>query len=510
MLNKYARAFFTRVLTPFAALLLRRGVSPDAVTLVGTAGVMAGALVFYPVGQFFWGTVVITLFVFSDLVDGNMARQLGRSSRWGAFLDSTLDRVADAADLRRPRACGTRAGGDDLVLCAVTIFCLASGQVVSYTKARGESIGLPVNVNGLVERVRAAGDHAGAGGSLGLAGHFRRPPHRRTAADRPVGGRSRQPGHPRSSGWSRCAGSPLSRSGGGTEDGRRSGRPWRRPGGNRGGGAGEDHLSALRDRLTDSLYGLGWAGVKKLPEPAAAALGRQVADTAWRRRGKGVRGWRPTWPGWCPTPTPARLRRALTRRACAPTCATGWSPSGCPPGARSASATASTSRTCTTSPTALASGRGVILALPHMGNWDLAGAWGHHRRWRRPFTTVAERLKPETLYDRFVAYRESLGMEVLPHSGGVRVRHAGAAAAGRRPGLPGRRPRPVRRRASRSTFFGEATRMPAGPALLAQQTGALLLPVTLWYDDSPRDAGPGPPAGRGARDEGRGPSGRRP
>ncbi|MFD7922740.1 phosphatidylinositol phosphate synthase [Streptomyces sp. NPDC059740] len=151
MLNKYARAFFTRVLTPFAALLIRLGVSPDAVTLIGTGGVVAGALVFYPMGQFFWGTVVITLFVFSDLVDGNMARQLGRSSRWGAFLDSTLDRVADAA-IFGGLALWYAGRGDSLTLCAVTIFCLASGQVVSYTKARGESIGLPVNVNGLVER----------------------------------------------------------------------------------------------------------------------------------------------------------------------------------------------------------------------------------------------------------------------------------------------------------------------------------------------------------------------
>ncbi|MCC3772381.1 phosphatidylinositol phosphate synthase [Streptomyces sp. UNOC14_S4] len=151
MLNKYARAFFTRVLTPFAALLIRLGVSPDAVTLVGTGGVIAGALAFYPRGEFFWGTVVITLFVFSDLVDGNMARQLGRSSRWGAFLDSTLDRVADAA-IFGGLALWYAGRGDSLTLCAVTIFCLASGQVVSYTKARGESIGLPVNVNGLVER----------------------------------------------------------------------------------------------------------------------------------------------------------------------------------------------------------------------------------------------------------------------------------------------------------------------------------------------------------------------
>lgn len=151
MLNKYARAFFTRVLTPFAALLLRMRVSPDAVTVIGTAGVTAGALAFYPHGEFFWGTVIITLFVFSDMVDGNMARQLGISSRWGAFLDSTLDRVADAA-VFAGLALWYAGRGDDQLMCAVALFCLASGQVVSYTKARGESIGLPVRVNGLIER----------------------------------------------------------------------------------------------------------------------------------------------------------------------------------------------------------------------------------------------------------------------------------------------------------------------------------------------------------------------
>ncbi|MFI5531155.1 phosphatidylinositol phosphate synthase [Kitasatospora sp. NPDC051853] len=151
MLNKYARAFFTRVLTPFAAMLLRWGVSPDAVTLIGTAGSVAGALVFFPRGEFFWGTITITLFIFSDLVDGNMARQANSSSRWGAFLDSTLDRVADAA-IFGGLALWYSGHGDSNVLCAVAVFCLASGQVVSYTKARGESLGFPVNVNGLVER----------------------------------------------------------------------------------------------------------------------------------------------------------------------------------------------------------------------------------------------------------------------------------------------------------------------------------------------------------------------
>lgn len=167
MLNKYARAFFTRVLTPFAAFLLRRGVSPDAVTLIGTAGVVAGALVFFPRGEFFWGTITITLFVFSDLVDGNMARQAGTSSRWGAFLDSTLDRVADAA-IFGGLALWYAGSGNDNVLCAVAIFCLASGQVVSYTKARGESIGLPVAVNGLIERAERLVISLVAAGLAGL------------------------------------------------------------------------------------------------------------------------------------------------------------------------------------------------------------------------------------------------------------------------------------------------------------------------------------------------------
>lgn len=151
MLNKYARAVVTRVLTPFAALLLRLRVSPDAVTLVGTVGVAVGALAFYPRGEFFWGTVVITLFVFSDLIDGTMARQAGISSRWGAFLDSTLDRVGDAA-IFAGLALWYAGDGDDPTMVAVVLFCLASGQIVSYTKARGEGMGLPVRVNGLVER----------------------------------------------------------------------------------------------------------------------------------------------------------------------------------------------------------------------------------------------------------------------------------------------------------------------------------------------------------------------
>jgi CDP-diacylglycerol---glycerol-3-phosphate 3-phosphatidyltransferase len=150
MLNRFARALFTRIFTPVARLLLRLGVSPDVVTIVGTLGVCVGALAFYPRHEFFWGTVVITLFVFSDTVDGVMARLSERSSTWGAYLDSTLDRVGDAAVF----------GGLVLYyatvpakfyMCVLAFACLALGSVVSYAKARAEGLGMTANV-GIAER----------------------------------------------------------------------------------------------------------------------------------------------------------------------------------------------------------------------------------------------------------------------------------------------------------------------------------------------------------------------
>ncbi|GGZ08339.1 lipid A biosynthesis lauroyl acyltransferase [Streptomyces poonensis] len=132
---------------------------------------------------------------------------------------------------------------------------------------------------------------------------------------------------------------------------------------------------------------------------------------------------------------------------------------------------------------ALAAGKGAVIALPHLANWDLAGAWVTTQL-KTPFTTVAERLKPETLYDRFVAYRESLGMEVLPHTGGSafgtlarRLRDGGLVCLVA--------DRDLSASGVEVDFFGETARMPAGPAMLAQHTGAALLPVTLRYDDSP-------------------------
>ena len=150
MLNRFARALFTRILTPTAAFLVRRGVSPDVVTLVGTLGVVVGALVFYPMHEFFWGTVFITCFVFSDLIDGTMARMSERSSRWGAWLDSTLDRVGDAA-VFGGLAMWFAGDGDSLLMVGLCIYCLSTGGIVSYARARAEGLGMTANV-GVTER----------------------------------------------------------------------------------------------------------------------------------------------------------------------------------------------------------------------------------------------------------------------------------------------------------------------------------------------------------------------
>lgn len=150
MLNKYARALFTKIFTPVARLLLKLGISPDVVTVVGTLGVCAGALAFYPRHEFFWGTIVITLFVFSDTVDGVMARMSGRSGKWGAYLDSTLDRVGDSA-IFGGLVLWYAGRGDDFLMAGLALACLILGSVVSYAKARAEGLGFTADV-GIAER----------------------------------------------------------------------------------------------------------------------------------------------------------------------------------------------------------------------------------------------------------------------------------------------------------------------------------------------------------------------
>jgi CDP-diacylglycerol--glycerol-3-phosphate 3-phosphatidyltransferase len=150
MLNKYARSFFTSLFTPLATLLLKWRVSPDTVTVVGTVGVAGGALVFYPLGQLFWGTIFITAFVFSDVVDGIMARIQGRSGSWGSFLDSTLDRIADGA-LFAGVAIWFFMGGSNNAIAVAALACLVLGMIVSYVRAKAESLGFTANV-GIAER----------------------------------------------------------------------------------------------------------------------------------------------------------------------------------------------------------------------------------------------------------------------------------------------------------------------------------------------------------------------
>lgn len=239
---------------------------------------------------------------------------------------------------------------------------------------------------------------------------------------------------------------------------------------------------SAQERLTDALYGLGWGTVKKLPEPAAVRLGRTIADLAWKQRGKGVQRLESNYARVVPGASPERLAelsragmRSYLRYWMESFRLPAWSTERIKGGFDPKDLHYLTD--------GMAAGKGVILALPHLANWDLAGAWVTTKL-GIPFTTVAERLKPETLYDRFVAYREGLGMEVLPHSGGSafgtlarRLRDGGLVCLVA--------DRDLSSSGVEVDFFGETARMPAGPALLAQQTGALLLPVTLWYDDSP-------------------------
>ena len=149
MLNRF-RDFWTKVISPAARLFLRLGISPDAVTLVGTLGVCAGALIFFPRGQLLVGVLVITAFVFSDMIDGHMARLSGHSSKWGAFLDSTMDRFGDAA-VFGGLAMYYVGPGDSEPLTALAMYCLVMGSVTSYARARAESLGMEANV-GIAER----------------------------------------------------------------------------------------------------------------------------------------------------------------------------------------------------------------------------------------------------------------------------------------------------------------------------------------------------------------------
>jgi CDP-diacylglycerol--glycerol-3-phosphate 3-phosphatidyltransferase len=150
MLNIFARASISKVLDPIGARLARAGVTPDAVTVLGTLGAIAGSLIFFTTGHFFVGALVIWFFVMLDMVDGAVARAGKGSSPFGALLDSTCDRVADGA-LFGALAWWFATDGHSEGLLLASLLCLVFGAVTSYIKARAEGLGMTCNV-GIAER----------------------------------------------------------------------------------------------------------------------------------------------------------------------------------------------------------------------------------------------------------------------------------------------------------------------------------------------------------------------
>jgi phosphatidylinositol phosphate synthase len=150
MLNVFARASVSKLLAPLGTRLARAGVTPDAITVLGTLGAVAGAVLLFTRGWFFVGTLVIWFFVMFDLLDGAVARARGTTSRFGAALDSICDRVADAA-VFGALLWWFAGPGDSRPLVLACLLCLVLGSLTSYVKARAEGLGLTANV-GVAER----------------------------------------------------------------------------------------------------------------------------------------------------------------------------------------------------------------------------------------------------------------------------------------------------------------------------------------------------------------------
>jgi CDP-diacylglycerol--glycerol-3-phosphate 3-phosphatidyltransferase len=149
MLNPL-RPVMTRLFTPVGAVLARTPITPNMITVAGTVGVVGGALGLFPIGELFPGAFTCTVFVLLDMVDGVLARIKGTSGNWGAFLDSTMDRIADAG-IFSGLVIWFMLGGRNPLLAGVCLFCLVMGSLVSYAKARAEGLGLRCDV-GLIER----------------------------------------------------------------------------------------------------------------------------------------------------------------------------------------------------------------------------------------------------------------------------------------------------------------------------------------------------------------------
>ncbi|HJQ42309.1 MAG TPA: phosphatidylinositol mannoside acyltransferase [Jatrophihabitantaceae bacterium] len=243
-------------------------------------------------------------------------------------------------------------------------------------------------------------------------------------------------------------------------------------------------FDATRGRLVDLGFAAGWGAVKALPAPVAARAFRAAADAATVRNGAGTQQLRKNLRRVV-GPRVSELRMDRLVGESLRSYSRYWLETFRLPRMDADEVARRVERNTEGIEhidTAMARGKGMILALPHMGNWDVAALWLVHHG--IPFTTVAERLKPESLFDRFVEYRESLGMEVLALTGSQRAPAdvlAERLRAGKAVCLVA--DRDLSRNGIEVQFFGEPTRMPGGPALLAATTGATLLPVSLWFTD---------------------------
>ena len=241
-------------------------------------------------------------------------------------------------------------------------------------------------------------------------------------------------------------------------------------------------MAGLKDRVADLGYRLGWAVVCRVPESWARSAFNFVADLAWRRQGQQVQILEGNLRRVLGPDASGAELRALSRESMR-SYARYWLEVFRMPVTslerlnRDTVASGHVDEALAWLPR----GRGVIFALGHMGNWDQAGAWiiAHGAG---SFTTVMERLKPESLFERFLAFREGLGMEVLPASGGPS--RFGILAQRLRAGklVCLVADRDVTGAGTEVEFFGEKARMMGGSAALALQTGAALYPALLWYE----------------------------
>jgi KDO2-lipid IV(A) lauroyltransferase len=234
------------------------------------------------------------------------------------------------------------------------------------------------------------------------------------------------------------------------------------------------------DRLTDWGYAAGWRVVREMPEPWARAIAG--AGARYAARGGGPEQLRKNLARVIGS-TPAEVPDSLIRAALA-SYARYWREAFRLPSMDLPALADRLDRVFVGAEhfaAAHAAGRGAVMALPHSGNWDMAGVWLAQNY--GTFATVAERLKPESLYDRFIDFREGLGFEVLPLTGGDRPPSEVLAERLRQNTFVClMADRDLTRSGVPVEFFGEPTRMPAGPAKLAIETGAPLHPAHVYYD----------------------------